>query len=183
VTTEIALLRTAADDLTAEIAALVNRVYADAEKGLWAGTADRTNAAQIAEYVQAGQLAVARLVGALAGVVRVRQLDDDLGEFGMLVAAPEHRGVGLGRDLVAFAEGWARDRGLSRMQLELLMPQTWSHPVKDFLRDWYVRLGYRQVRLGDLADDYPALVPLLATPCDFVVFHKEISGSSTRSPG
>jgi hypothetical protein len=60
------------------------------------------------------------------------------------------------------------------MQLELLVPRTWKHPVKEFLRDWYTRIGYRVVRTGDLGEDYPALVPRLATPCDFLVFHKDL---------
>ena len=158
----------------AEIAGLVNRVYREAEQGLWRDDADRTDAAEIASLIRAGQLVVAWHDDRPAGVVRVQRLGDDLGEFGMLVAAPEHRGTGLGRRLVAFAEEWARGQGLSRMRLELLMPQTWSHPVKDFLRAWYERLGYRQVRLGSLADDYPHLVPLLATPCDFVIFEKPL---------
>ena len=160
--------------LAAEIAALVNRVYAEAEEGLWLDGAARTTEAEVAAYIRAGQLAVARSGDRVVGAVRIQQLAEDVGEFGMLVAAPEERGTGVGRHLVSFAERWARDRGLPRMQLELLVPQTWKHPVKEFLRDWYTRIGYRVVRTGDLAEDYPALVPLLACPCDFLVFHKEL---------
>jgi hypothetical protein len=32
------------------------------------------------------------------------------------------------------------------------------------------------VRTTDFAGDYPALAPLLATPCDFVIYHKPLSG-------
>jgi hypothetical protein len=46
--------------------------------------------------------------------------------------------------------------------------------VKKFLYDWYTRLGYRVIGTGDLADDYPALVSRLATPCDFLIFHKPL---------
>ncbi len=158
----------------AEIAGLVNRAYAEAEAGLWLDGAARTSEAEVAELVRAGQIVVARSRDRVVGAVRVQQLDDGVGEFGMLVAAPETRGTGVGRDLVAFAEHWARERGLSRMQLELLVPRTWKHPVKEFLRDWYTRIGYRVVRTGDLGEDYPALVPQLACPCDFLVFHKEL---------
>lgn len=181
---DIQLLRPSDDHLAPRIAALVNAVYADAEKGLWRDASARTTPEEIATFIRAGQLGAARIDGALAGAVRVQRLTDDLAEFGMLVAAPEHRGIGLGRDLVAFAETWARGQNLSRMQLELLVPQTWSHPVKDFLRAWYERLGYRQVRTADFADDYPRLVPLLATPCDFVIFEKPLNPAerSDRQP-
>jgi len=165
----------AADDaLVARIAELVNRVYAEAEKGLWRDGADRTDAPGIAAMIHAGELAAARLDGQLAGTVRIRRLDPGLAEFGMLVTSPEHRGIGIGRALIAFAEDWARQRGLNRMQLELLVPRTWTHPVKQFLRDWYTRIGYRQIRTGRLADAYPALQPQLATPCDFAIYHKDL---------
>ncbi|HEX7304626.1 GNAT family N-acetyltransferase [Lentzea sp.] len=164
--------------LVPEITALVNRVYADAEKGLWAGDTARTTEAEVAELVRAGQIAVVRKDGRVVGSVRVQRLDDGAGELGMLVAAPEERGTGIGRDLVAFAEDWARERGLPRMQLELLVPQGWEHPVKEFLRGWYTRIGYRIVHEGDFAADHPALVPHLACPCDFLVFRKDLDPSS-----
>jgi GNAT superfamily N-acetyltransferase len=160
--------------LAAEIADLVNRVYAEAEAGLWLDGAARTSAAEVADLIRAGQIAAVRSGDHITGAVRLQQLDDELGEFGMLVAAPEARGTGVGRDLVSFAEQWGRERGLTRMQLELLVPQTWDHPVKEFLREWYTRIGYRVVRKGDLAEDYPELVEHLACPCDFLVFHKDL---------
>jgi GNAT superfamily N-acetyltransferase len=175
--TEIAVVPAAgAGDagLAAELTDLVNRVYAVAEEGLWVGGATRTTPAEIQAMIAAGEIVVARRDGRLVGAVRVQRLDHGDGEFGMLVAAPEQRGTGLGRDLVAFAERWARERGLARMQLELLVPRTWSHPVKEFLRGWYTRIGYRVVRTGSLGEAYPTLVPQLATPCDFLIFHKDL---------
>jgi GNAT superfamily N-acetyltransferase len=167
-------------EFVAQVVDLVNRVYADAEKGLWRDGANRTDADEVAAAVRAGQLAVARLDGRLVGAVRVQRLDATTGEFGMLVASPDHRGAGLGRALVEFAETWARERRLGRMQLELLVPREWAHPVKEFLRDWYTRIGYRQVRIGRLDEAYPALQPRLATPCDFVIYHKDLPAESGR---
>lgn len=162
------------DAFLAEMAGLINRVYADAEKGLWRAGVERTSPLELAGVVAAGELAVAYLDGQRVGAVRIQRLTDGLAEFGMLVASPEHRSLGIGRDLMAFAEGWAREQGLGRMQLELLVPQMWTHPVKEFLREWYTRIGYRRVRTDRLADAYPALEPLLATPCNFVIYQKGI---------
>jgi GNAT superfamily N-acetyltransferase len=164
------------NDFVAEVVDLVNRVYADAERGLWQPGADRTDADEIAGMIRAGELVIARLHGdgELVGAVHVQRRGADLGEFGMLVASPEYRGTGVGRELIAFAEDWARKQGLSRMQLELLVPQTWTHPVKEFLNGWYTRIGYQRVRTGRLEDDYPALQPRLATPCDFAIYHKDL---------
>jgi GNAT superfamily N-acetyltransferase len=106
-----------------------------------------------------------------------QQIDDVTGEFGMLVADPERRGEGIGRNLVAFAEQRFRRRCVPTMQLELLVPRDWTHPTKEFLDAWYTRLGYRPVRTGRIDDDYPHLAPLLATPCDFVIYNKSLGNS------
>ena len=87
--------------------------------------------------------------GSIVGSVRVHDVADDASEFGMLVAAPDQRGTGIGRALLDFAERRSRERGLRAMQLELLVPRGWRHPSKEFLRAWYGRRGYRLIRTGD----------------------------------
>jgi GNAT superfamily N-acetyltransferase len=170
--------------LVAEMTELVNRVYAVAEEGLWVDGATRTNVDEMAALIAAGEIVVARADGAggedgddarIVGCVRIQQIDGATGEFGMLVADPERRSEGIGRDLVGFAEEWSRGRGLPTMQLELLVPREWTHPTKAFLDAWYRRIGYRPVRTGRIDDDYPHLAPLLATPCDFVIYHKPLT--------
>jgi GNAT superfamily N-acetyltransferase len=159
-------------ELMARITELTNQVYAVAEDGLWTAGATRTTLDEVVELTRAGQIAVARLSGRVAGCVRIQRLDDGTGELGMLVADPAHRGVGVGRELVRFAERKSRADGVRRMQLELLVPRDWTHPTKEFLNAWYTRIGYRVVRTGAIDEAHPALAPLLATPCDFVIYHK-----------
>ncbi|WP_225729246.1 MULTISPECIES: GNAT family N-acetyltransferase [unclassified Nocardia] len=163
------------DQLVAELTALINRVYENAEAGIWMDGAARTTHAEVADLVAAGEIAVARdWAGVLVGSVRIQRLGDGLGEFGMLVAAPDRRGTGIGRELVRFAERRGAENGAHTMQLELLVPRDWTHPAKKFLDEWYTRIGYRVVRRGALEDDYPHLAPLLATPCDFMIYHKPL---------
>ena len=168
------------DGLVSDLADLVNRVYATAEDGLWIEGATRTTTSEMAELISAGQIAVGKIAGRIVGAVRIQQLDAATGEFAMLVADPARRGEGIGRDLVLFAEELSRRRGLGVMQLELLVPREWTHPTKEFLRAWYTRIGYRPVRSGTIDESYPQLAPLLATPCDFVIFRKDLV--SPRSP-
>jgi ribosomal protein S18 acetylase RimI-like enzyme len=158
---------------------LINDVYAVAEDGLWLDGFTRTTVDEVAELTRAGQIAVARLRGRIVGCVRVQRLDEGKGEFGMLAADPAHRGVGIGRELVRFAERHGREQGLDTMQLELLVPRNWSHPTKEFLDAWYTRIGYRITRTGTIDEAYPALAPLLATPCDFVIYHKKLGAGAT----
>jgi GNAT superfamily N-acetyltransferase len=168
------------DALVGEVTDLVNRVYATAEAGLWVDGATRTNPAEVAGMIAAGEVAVARIDGQIVGAVRVQQLDEAVGEFGMLVADPARRGEGIGRELVVFAEALSRGRGLNVMQLELLVPRGWTHPTKEFLHAWYTRMGYGPVRSGSIDESYPQLAPLLATPTDFVIYHKDLKSTPGR---
>jgi GNAT superfamily N-acetyltransferase len=160
--------------LMKQIADLINEVYAMAEAGLWIDGATRTTVDEVAELTRAGEIAVARLRERLVGCVRIQRLDDQTGEFGMLAAEPASRSVGVGRELVRFAESQCRADGLQTMQLELLVPREWTHPSKEFLAEWYGRIGYRVTRTGTIDEAYPALAPLLATPCDFVIYEKHL---------
>jgi ribosomal protein S18 acetylase RimI-like enzyme len=160
--------------LVAELTEVVNRVYASAEEGLWADGAVRTTGAEMRGLIGAGQIAVARVAGRIAGCVRVQRLETGEGEFGLLCTDPAYRGTGVGRELVRFAEREVRDRGLRTVQLELLVPRSGTHPFKQFLQDWYTRSGYRLVRVDAVETSHPHLGPLLATACDFRIYHKDL---------
>lgn len=177
---QIELLTAAASDdhpLVDTITKLVNQVYSEAEWGLWELGAVRTSAAEMAGMIRDSTIAVARLAGRIVGCIRVQRLHTGEGEFGLLVADPRLRGIGIGRELVRFAEQTCRHDGLTTIQLELLVPRHWTHPSKEFLAAWYTRIGYRLVRTGSLEDSYPSLAPMLATPCDFAIYHKDLTAS------
>jgi GNAT superfamily N-acetyltransferase len=161
--------------LVSRLANLVNDVYAEAEDGLWIGGATRTTVPEMRDLVGAGEIAVATIGRDVVGCVRVQELDGARGEFGMLVAAPDRRGLGIGRELVRFAEQRGRERGHRTIELELLVPRAWVHPSKRFLDEWYRRIGYRVARTGKIDDAYPHLAPMLATPCDFVIYEKPLA--------
>jgi GNAT superfamily N-acetyltransferase len=158
------------DDLTA----LINGVYESAERGLWHAGATRTTESELAELIHAQQIAVATLDGRIVGSIQIHDVAPDTSEFGMLVAAPDQRGAGIGRRLVGFAEQHSRERGVRTMQLELLVPRHWQHPTKEFLKAWYGRMGYGLVRTDVIGGAHPHLSPLLATPCDLEIHQKPL---------
>jgi GNAT superfamily N-acetyltransferase len=158
-----------------DLASLINEVYETAEQGLWRDGTKRITAAELAELIAAGEIAVASIgAGDIVGCVRVHQVASRTGEFGILVAAPERRSTGVGRALVDFAEADSRARGRRAMQLELLVPREWRHPSKEFLESWYGRRGYQLIGTRRVDDAYPHLAPLLATPCDLRVYEKPL---------
>jgi GNAT superfamily N-acetyltransferase len=160
--------------LMGQIADLVNRVYAVAEDGQWLPGATRTSLEEITELTRARQIVVARAGDTLVGSIRVQLLDPEKGETGMLVADPDYRNMGIGRELRKFAVDMLRKRGARTLQIELLVPRNWSQKSKQFMAEWNERADYRVIRKGAFEEQYPDLAPLLATPCDFIIYEKPI---------
>jgi GNAT superfamily N-acetyltransferase len=96
-------------------------------------------ARQVEQLLRDQALILAEHEGTVVGSVNVNLLQDGVAEFGMLVADPARRSMGIGTALVQAAEDWARRRKCHTMRLELLTPRGWTHPSKEFLREWYER--------------------------------------------
>jgi GNAT superfamily N-acetyltransferase len=180
VTTQIEpLVPGAAGDevLVQQLAQLINGAYTAGEDGLWLEGTTRITAAEVARTIAGGGMLVATLDGRIVGCGHVRPLDPTTAVLGLVSVAPEQWGGGVGRELVRSAEELARSRGITVMQLELLVPRGWVHPEKDRLRAWYERLGYEVVRSAAFEEIAPhAAASRLATPCEFLVFRKSLAG-------
>ncbi|KAI0508785.1 hypothetical protein F5B22DRAFT_384418 [Xylaria bambusicola] len=175
----------AADDeaLVQALTLLVNAVYSEAERGIYSTQFERTSTSDIAALLRAGELAVAYLSpfdenSAPTGCIAMKQAGPSTGEFGMLAVDPAHRGSGVGRDLVFFAEDWCRRRLLgvrnAAMRLELLFPVHFQHEGKLRLQAWYEKLGYVLIELRDFEKAYPRLFELLSGPTEFRVYEKKL---------
>jgi GNAT superfamily N-acetyltransferase len=169
----------AADDtrLMRDITELINRVYAAVEDGQWLPSASRTTLDEVTKLTKAGEIVVARLGagdGSVVGTVRVQQLDEHTGEIGMMAADPAYRQMGVGTELANFARELCRRWGATTVEIELLVPQGWDQPSKQFMAEWVKRRNYTVVRTGRLEERYPELAPQLATPCDFVILRKKL---------
>lgn len=170
--------------LVEELVRLINGAYTVGEAGLWQQGATRTQPHEIAAAIRNRGLLAARLEGRLVGCAYMRQLDAGTADLGLISTATDYWGSGIGRALVRSAEEHMRSRGVSTMQLELLVPKGCAHPEKDKLRAWYTRLGYRVVRSAPFEQIAAHLATQLATACEMLIFHKsltELPGRSTRS--
>jgi GNAT superfamily N-acetyltransferase len=168
--------------LVEELVRIINSAYAIGEAGLWLEGAARTGPGEIAEAIRSGGVLAATLEGRLAGGAYLRSLDRGTADLGLISAAPDRWGSGIGRELVRLAEELARSRGVTTMQLELLVPKGWVHPEKERLRSWYVRLGYKVVRSAPFEEVAAHLAPQLAVPCEFLIFRKPLAEAPGGGP-
>ena len=74
----------------------------------------------------------------------------------------------------------AKKRGYNTLQLLLLYPRNFQHDFKYFLKNWYLKFGFKiisQVKIED-RPDYPDWKPmlnrLLLTPIDIIEMKMKI---------
>jgi GNAT superfamily N-acetyltransferase len=163
--------------LVEELVRLVNAAYAAGESGLWLEGMARTKPREIGAAIRSGGMLAATREGRLVGCAHLHPLDARRADLGLLATAPERWGSGVGRELVRSAEELMRSRGVTTMQLELLVPKGWAHPDKERLREWYTRLGYRQSGTAPVEQIAPHVASQLAVPCEFLVFSKPLGGA------
>jgi GNAT superfamily N-acetyltransferase len=162
------------ETLVDDLARIVNEAYAVGEAGLWLEGTTRTTPAEIADAIRSVGLLAATLDGRLVGCAYARPLDAETADLGLIATATDQWGGGVGGRLVRSAEELMRSRGMTTMQLELLVPKEWTHPAKQHLRAWYTRLGYRVVRTAPFEQVAAYLACRLATPCEFLIFRKPL---------
>jgi GNAT superfamily N-acetyltransferase len=165
---EVALV----DDLTAR----VNAAYGAAEEDLWVPGKDRVERDRVAEIVRSGEMAVARIDGGVVGSIRIREVEDGAGYFGLLAVEPGAQGNGIGGALIGFAEDVSRERGADWIELRLLVPREGSNAGRSRLYDWYARLGYEETERGDFAESHPAAVGEWRAPLDVITMRKPLRG-------
>lgn len=158
---------------------VINGAYELAEAGMWRSSYARTSVSEMSSAVRGEHVAAANLDGRLVGSICTRERDSDTGWLGALAVEPAYGGHGIGRELVAFAERRAWSAGLTRMQLELLIPTELEIAHSQMLAQWYRRLGYREVSRSPMEDFEPEALPFLATPCQIVVHRKRLGPDAT----
>lgn len=85
--------------------------------------------------------------------------------LGLLSVAPQRQGSGLGRQLVLAAESFARERGLSRMDLRVVSPR------REELVPFYLKMGYTERGTQDYPPD---LVAEMKQPGHFILMAKQL---------
>jgi len=143
---------------------LVNQAF-EVERFLKKGGGDRLqDDGELESLWQRGTFLVKEEDGATVGCVYVEQRGDRA-YLGLLSIAPARQGAGLGKQLNAAAENFAREQGCKWMDLRVVSPRA------DLLLPVYRRLGY--VETG--TEEYPAvLVEKMTIPGHFILMAKQL---------
>lgn len=161
------------------LTSLINTAFVQDQEGIWKDGFERTDIHEVAQLLRGGELALAWRTPApsidvvnLIGCVRVHRISPRAGEFGLLVCDPAYRGMGIGRELVRVSEDHMRRQGAEVMQLDLLVPESWTHPAKARLDAWYTRIGYKLIYTDGFNARFGRAEALLAGPAVFRVYEK-----------
>lgn len=160
----------------------INSVYIGGEAEFWkGGKLERCQPPEVRDLIRSAELAIAWRKGSpqtegrdVVGCIKMQMVDEKTSTFGLLTSDPAYRGKGIGRELVRFAETWAKQQGAVVMQMELLYADGWHHPLKTRLGEWYERAGYEFVRSMSFAEMFPELSKLLDKPCNLRVYQKPL---------
>lgn len=155
---------------------LINNVYLSSESDFWPsdGTYSRTSVKELNNFIKNKQLIIATKKDEIVGAVHVYPIQNSLCGFGMLVSSPSQREVGVGSALMHHVEKWAANNNYKTIQLELLRPVNYLHPEKEFLKEWYIKLGYQKVSSNSYKSLYPEQAQLLIIPCTFDIYQKNL---------
>jgi predicted N-acetyltransferase YhbS len=152
-------IRIATADDADILAAIINRAFV-IEAFFKIG--ERTSSADVAGLMRAGgSFLIAEEGDQATGCVFVKT-KGATGYFGMLSVDPGQQGKGLGRVLIDASEAHLRDRGCSKVEIEIVN-------LREELPPFYEKFGYRKTA------ERPFTSPERASqPCHFIVMTKAL---------
>jgi N-acetylglutamate synthase-like GNAT family acetyltransferase len=122
---------------------------------------DRTTAPEIAHYLETGTfLVVDEGDSALSACMYLEQRGDRM-YLGMLAVNPAQQGRGLGRQMIAAAEGHAASLGCRALDIRIVNRRTELPP-------FYLAIGFVETGTQPFDD------PQLTKPCHFILMTKTV---------
>jgi len=160
--------------LAKQLTTMINQAFRSTESGMWQSTMQRTNADDIVDFIQNGEMVCVYKKAKVAGCMRLQRITEEIAEIGMLAVDLTEQGLGVGRSLIQFGEAELIAQGYKILQIELLKPKNYSDESREKLQQWYERLGYNQVEEHPLEEVLPELASGLKVPSKFTVLHKYV---------
>ena len=157
-------------ELASQLTDIINEAYHYGEEGMWKDGFTRTTTEAVAKLLREQKLMVARdgkeILGCIKVIPEYKKCRFDgrparVGEVGMLAVTASSRRHGLGRQLMETALAYVKENGCDIVELQLVKPVTWIHPIKAFLALWYKKLGFQLVGQEDAHEEFQRIGQLL----------------------
>ena len=159
------------------LVALINSAYrGEASKKGWTTEADllkgelRTDIPTLTAIIENTDAVILKYVsekGSITGCVYLHIKERGL-YLGMLTVSPQLQGAGIGKQLLAAADNYAKENNCNSIFMNVIS-------LRHELIAWYERNGYRQTdERVPFPTDHRFGVPV--QPLEFVILEKEVSG-------
>lgn len=134
---------------------IIRIAYAETEKEVWGEGYVRVSRENLKQHIDDDEILIAFIDDEIVGGIRVYEKSPGCWTFGLLGAAFEQKGKGIGRALIAAAESKAKEAGGTEMSIEVLRAKDIDTDFKVNLAKWYQRLGYEFTGQLDVMSVYP----------------------------
>lgn len=146
---------------------IINEAYKSDEAGIWIKDFSRTNLEEISSYIKKEEMFGWFKNKQLVSVIRIESINNEA-HLGMVSIKKAYKGEGIPSMLFKHTHELLLDRGVQKVNLDLLMPKNWKHPNKEKLFSWYSRLGYEMQNETPFEEVFKEGLKFLATDCKFV---------------
>jgi len=157
-----------------ELYAMINDVFLLAEAEIWNDHHQRISIAFLSDLINKGELMVAKINNELVSCVRIELISNKVAKFGMLTVSPSYKGRGIGSKLVKEVERYVINKGRVKLRLELLTPKNVVNTKKEFLLNWYNRIGYQFFKQQQFELIDPEENVNLKIPCYLNLYEKNL---------
>jgi GNAT superfamily N-acetyltransferase len=99
---------------------IIRIAYAETEKEVWGEGYVRMSREALRQHIEDDQILIAMISGEIVGGIRYYEKEPGIWTFGLLGAAFEHKGKGIGRTLIAEVEKKAKANDGKEMSIEIL---------------------------------------------------------------
>ncbi len=134
---------------------IIRIAYAETEKEVWGEGYVRVSRESLQKHIEDDEFLIAMIDDEIVGGIRVYEKEPGCWTFGLLGAAFEHNGKGIGRALIGAAEDKVKSAGGTEMSIEILRAIDIDTDFKVHLAKWYQRLGYEYTGKIDVMSVYP----------------------------
>lgn len=129
-------------DLIGVLVSNINKNYSETEKEFWGEGVERTSVQKLQKEIAQNNVLVYFENENPMGLV-VYKIFKEEAMFGMLSVNIDQHGKRIGSQLYSRMEEELRKLNISKVKLEILVPEAYKSEYKEYILSWYKRMGFK----------------------------------------